>query len=82
VLVKIISPKIQSYYKDENGEDMPYLLQVWSKKGEMVFQRKLRTQLTNWSINQNVLVFQEDASQLVIFAVVLNPGYKAEFYEI
>ena len=52
VLVKIIDDKIYN-----NEDQHRFLLQVWSKHGEMVFERKLRQPISNWNISENKFIF-------------------------
>ena len=52
VLVRIKDEKIRM--KNNNFE---YLLQVWNRKGEMVFERALRQPVCNWNISGNHFIF-------------------------
>ena len=54
VLVEIIDDKIL-----ENNDGQPFLLQVWTKKGEMVFEMSFDHPVCNWNISNNKFVFQE-----------------------
>ena len=52
VLVEIIDKKIL-----QNNNHQPFLLQVWTKKGEMVFEMPLDHPVCNWNISNNKFVF-------------------------
>ena len=39
------------------NRDRAYLLQVWSKRGELLFERSLEHQISNWNISGNNLLF-------------------------
>lgn len=43
-----------------------YLLQVWSKSGELIFEKSLRQPVCNWNISSNIFIFQEkiDSSEI------------------
>ena len=43
--------------KKRNGVEKPYLLQVWNKKGMMLFERALRQPVANWNMANDVLMF-------------------------
>ena len=53
VLIEIMDDKA----KKRNGVEKPYLLQVWNKKGMMLFERALRQPVANWNIANDVLMF-------------------------
>ena len=52
VLVQIIDKIILA-----NNNLQPFLLQVWTKKGEMVFEMPLDYPVCNWNISNNKFVF-------------------------
>ena len=66
MLVKIIDKTI--LLKNSN---LPYLLQVWTIKGEMVFERSLSKPISNWNITSDYFVFQEHCESPTIFVVRL-----------
>ena len=66
VLVRIIDE--MTLIKNDN---YPYLLQVWTQKGEMVFERKLREPVSNWNISGDKLIFQEKHDSSTIWVVKL-----------
>ena len=53
VLIEIMDDKA----KKRNGVEKPYLLQVWNKKGMMLFERALRQPVSNWNMANDVLMF-------------------------
>ena len=66
MLVKIID----KYILEEN-EDHPFLLQVWSIKGEMIYEKRMAKPPENWNINGNKLIYMEDNNSNKIFLVKL-----------
>lgn len=66
VLVKIIDETIL-----RKNKDMPFLLQVWTNKGEMVFERPLLEPPANWNISGNKLVYLEETNSNDIYLVKL-----------
>ena len=65
-LVKIIDPNILRINKN-----LPFLLQVWNRKGDMVFERPLKQPITNWNISDDKFIFQEATDSPDIYAVRL-----------
>ena len=55
VMVKINNEDIIA----ENS-GLQYLLQVWSIRGELVFEKPLDKPVTSWNVSRNKLLFQED----------------------
>ena len=53
VLVKIVDEQILKL-RDKN---MRFLLQVWTNKGDMVFERALETPIVNWNITKDKFLF-------------------------
>ena len=70
VLVKIIDPKIMNVV-NQQSQDCKFLLQVWTIKGEMVFERCLKEPPANWNISGNKLIYKEKASSDDIYLVKL-----------
>lgn len=66
VLVKIVDYKIL-----EINENFPYLLQVWTKFGQMVFERSLHQPVSNWNISHDRFIFQESSDSPDIYVVHL-----------
>ena len=52
VLVKIINEKIRTINKGHT-----YLLQVWNRTGNMIFEKSLRNPISNWNISGDKFVF-------------------------
>ena len=48
-----------------------YLLQVWTNKGEMIFEKPLQKSVANWNISDNIFVFQETRDSEHVFVVKL-----------
>lgn len=77
VLLKIMDTEIQIH----NGRKK-YLLQVWSIKGELVFERALHSPIVNWNIMDDVFLFQQTLGEEVLTLVRLYPDRQAQVYEI
>ena len=56
MLVKIIDETIL-----DRMTRKAYLLQVWNKLGEMVFERSLNQPVANWNISGDIFMYQEDS---------------------
>ena len=56
VLVKIIDETIL-----DRMTRKAYLLQVWNKLGEMVFERSLNQPVANWNISGDIFMYQENS---------------------
>ena len=48
-----------------------YLLQVWTDKGEMIFEKPLAKRVANWNISNNKFVFQETRDSQDVYVVRL-----------
>ena len=66
VLVKIVD----KYILKKNGNH-PFLLQVWSIKGEMIFEKRMMKPPENWNISGNKLIYMEENNSNKIFLVKL-----------
>ena len=66
VLIRMVDPTIL-----ELNFPNQYLLQVWSNKGEMVFERAMVKPVVNWNIVEDKFLFQEEAGKPEIFMVRL-----------
>ena len=66
VLIKIIDPEILRENKNK-----PYLLQVWTKYGQMVYEKSLDKPVANWNISEKMLVYLEDTHSQEINVVKL-----------
>ena len=58
VLLQVVNSKIK-----EHAPDKDYLLQVWTKEGEMVFERALKYPVFNWNVTHDKLMFQEEPEE-------------------
>ena len=66
MLVKIIDEYIL-----EKNEGHPFLLQVWSIKGEMIFEKRMMKPPENWNISGDKLIYMEENNSNKIFLVKL-----------
>ena len=66
VLIEVIDKKIL-----EQDPEHPYLLQVWSNRGDMLFERGLKKPISNWNISRDKFIFQECARSPIIYLVKL-----------
>ena len=62
------------------NNNMAYLLQVWNLQGECVFERSLENPVSNWNINGDIFMFQENSEDLDIWIVKLKNNKKAFVY--
>ena len=46
-------------------------MQVWTLKGEMIFEKPLEKPVTNWNISGNVLLFLEEVDSTNVWMVKL-----------
>jgi hypothetical protein len=67
VIVEIIDEQILTL-----NDGYKYLLQVWSDKGEMVFERALRKPCSNYNISGDHFVFQEETNSSDVYLVKLH----------
>ena len=66
VLVKIIDKVIL-----EDNANHPFLLQVWSITGEMVYEKRMMKPPENWNISGDMLIYMEENNSNKIFLVKL-----------
>ena len=66
VLVEIVDEKILMM-----NDMRKYLLQVWDKRGDMIFEKSLRQPVCNWNISRNKFIFQETVNSREVFIVRL-----------
>ena len=66
VLIKIVDEQILNANKMK-----PYLLQVYTGMGEMIYEKSLARPVANWNISADKFVFLEDASSTEIHLVKL-----------
>ena len=64
VLLRINDRKILEY-----NDKMPFLLQIWTVNGEMVFEKSLKKPVANWNISDNKLVYMEENNSKEVFLV-------------
>ena len=48
-----------------------YLLQVWTRKGEMIFEKPLAKPVHNWNISDNKFTFHETKNSKDIYVIRL-----------
>ena len=77
VLVKIVDPVILS-----RNMSMPYLLQVWNRLGEMIFERPLKQPISNWNISGDKFMFQERSSDPHIWLVKMYRDKQSHIFKI
>ena len=56
--------------KEKNG-GLPYLIQVWTLKGELVYEKPLKKPLANWNISDDRFMFLEDTYSTSVWLVKL-----------
>ena len=66
VLVQIMDSEVRREHAN-----MEYLLQVWTRKGEMVFEKPLAQRVHSWNISNNKFIFQEQKDSKDIYVIRL-----------
>ena len=59
-----------------------FLMQVWTKKGELAFERKLDKPVDNWNISTDKLLFHETEDSDTIHVVKLRAQSTSTLYEL
>ena len=67
---------------DSKSGGKPYLLQVWDKKGTLLFERKLDSPIENWNISTDKLMFHETKDSDTIHIVYLKPNSVSTLFEL
>ena len=71
---------------DENiirkNNDKEFLMQVWTKKGELAFEKKLDKPVHNWNISTDKLLFHETEDSDTIHVVKLRSQSTSTLYEL
>lgn len=55
---------------------------MWSNKGQLLYEKKLSSPVSNWNIHEDVLVFQEHIHSEVLNVVRLFEDKQAEVIEV
>jgi len=60
--------KLRAFYKGQ------FLLEVWSKTGERIFQKVLQEEIkeSQWELTENTLVFKSNCDAQFIYVIFLN----------
>ena len=66
VLVKINDDDIQA-----NNNGCGFLLQVWTLKGEMIYEKPLDKPISNWNISEDTLLFTEEVDSTDVWLIKL-----------
>ena len=66
--IEVLDEKLRAFYKGR------FLLEVWTKSGERLFQKVLQNELTEnqWELNDNTLVFKSECEPEMIYVMFLN----------
>ena len=67
VLLRIVDKDILTL-----NQDAPFLLQVWSRYGNMVFEKPMMQPCSNWNISENIFIFSEEVNCSTIWLVKLG----------
>ena len=65
-LVRIVDPQIL-----EHNQGLPFLLQVWKRGGQLIFEKPLKRPVCNWNVIENKFLFQEDPNIPVVHMIHL-----------
>ena len=66
VLIRIVDEKIKSFNPGKH-----YLVQVWTKEGQIIFERAMSKPISNWNITRDKFLFQETANSPEVFLLQL-----------
>ena len=66
VLLKINNDEIKA-----NNGGCAFLLQVWTIKGEMIYEKSLYKPISNWNISEDRLLFTEEVDSTEVWLVKL-----------
>ena len=66
VLVKINDETIK-----KNNGGLAYLIQIWTLKGELVYEKPLKKPVANWNMSDNHFMFLEDTNSTSVWLVKL-----------
>ena len=67
VLLRIVDDEIRA-----QNQEKSFLLQVWSRYGNMVFEKPMANPCTNWNISENIFVFSEKVDCETVWLVKLS----------
>ena len=76
VLVKINDETIK-----QNNGGCAFLLQVWTIRGDMIFEKPLEKPVSNWNISDNILLFLEEINSTDVWMVKLFMDRPALLYK-
>ena len=65
----LLEIKDESIIAKNNG--LPYLVQVWDRKGQMAYERSFEKPIECWNISDNYFVYQEDRKHTVVHLIEL-----------
>ena len=57
VLIQVVNEEILKQL-----DKFEFLLQVWSIKGDLLFERRLRVPVSNWNISDNFFIFVSNSN--------------------
>ena len=80
VLLEIIDEQVKRY-QDPTG-DRAWLLQVWSDKGVMLYEKALCAPVCNWNIHGDTFVFQEAPTSHQITVVRFSEDAQAKVFTL
>ena len=72
VLVEIIDKFVL-----KNNKGMKFLLQVWTNKGDLVFEKALKQPCCNWNLTKDKFLFQLNPNSPQIYLVRLSEKKQA-----
>ena len=62
--------------------DKPFILQVWNKKGIMLYEKLLEHPVCNWGISENKFMWQEIPGSGEIFLLKLFNDKRCQLHRI
>ena len=66
-----VSVKINDETIKENNGGLAYLIQVWTLKGELVYEKPLKRPVANWNMKDDRFMFQEKYNSTDVWLVKL-----------
>lgn len=82
VLLRIVDPElIELNGKNKKGQLFKYLLQVWSQKGYLYYERKMAEKPCMMNIIGKVVIFKEDAEDNDVYVVKLRMQKHASLFK-
>ena len=72
VLLKIANEDLLELEKKKYNDTVakPYILQVWTNKGVMIYERRMETSVRGWCMKDNFLLFEEFKDNVITISIL------------